>query len=300
MSEEKQQNLDEVAGFGAINWDIICRANRLANRGEEIELKAIHESPGGSAANTISWMSQHINKPSYIGAIGDDSRGKLIIEKMESNGIDTKHILKKRNYSTGTAISILDKENERTLYTYGGAGSSLGKKEIQRKVFEKFDLIHTSSFLSKELLEIQKEISKLNNVFSFAPGLLCKKHELSDLKPILVNTDLLFINKSELMDLTKKQDVREGMKKLKNIGVSEISATLGSNGSISYDGTQFAKTPAEDVDVIDTTGAGDAYCAGYLLGYIKKLELSDRAQKGTDMAKRCVKKFGGGNYGHSP
>lgn len=296
MSEEKQQNSVKVTGFGALNWDIICQAPQLAKEGQEIELKDINEAPGGSAANTISWLADELKELNYVGAVGNDIRGETILEKMNKKGINTSNILIEENYSTGTAISILDKEKERTLYTYGGAGSKFDSKKIDLKLFKKTDLIHTSSFLSKNLLDVQKKISKLDNIFSFAPGLLCRKLGLKKLKPILSNTDILFINKSELSELLGIKNIKKGIKDLKKIGVEEISVTLGSKGVLASNNQKTIKVEANKVEAVDTTGAGDAYSAGYLLGYIDNLNLYQKTKRGVDMAEKCIKKVGGSNY----
>ncbi|PTD93379.1 hypothetical protein C9439_08195 [archaeon SCG-AAA382B04] len=300
MSEEKPQNLDKVTGFGALNWDILCRTKRLAEQGEEISLKNIYEAPGGSAANTISWMADYLENLSYVGAVGEDSRGERITKKMRQKGIDTSNILIKDNDSTGTAISILDSDNERTLYTFGGAGSSFSKNEINFQHFKKSDLIHTSSFLSKHLLEVQKDISELNNVFSFAPGLLCKKFGLKDLKKILENTNILFINKLELSHLFGNKSIEKSIEKLIELGVGEVSITLGSNGVLVSDGSKLIKEKSRSEKVRDTTGAGDAYSAGYLVAYIDQKNLRKKAKMGVNVAKRCIKKLGGSDYGQSP
>lgn len=299
MLEEKQLNWGKVTGFGAINWDIIAKSTKYANKGEEVELKSIWEHPGGSAANTISWLSDYSSNLFYVGAVGDDERGKKILESMQEKGINTSSIIFDEKESTGTAISLLDEENERTLYTYGGAGSHIDPDEINSEIFEKSDLIHSSSFLSKELLELQKKISSLDADFSFSPGLLCNKIGFNSLKPILKNTDILFINESELKALFDHKTIEKGIQGLIDTGVGEVAVTLGGKGCIVADKEKTTKKEAKEVEVTDTTGAGDAFASGYLLGYLEDLELSKKGEYGIQLSAKCIQKLGGGNYSSS-
>ncbi len=130
--------------------------------------------------------------------------------------------------------------------------------------------------------------------------MLCRKNDFNELKDILCNTDILFLNKSELRELTKENNLKKGIKKIINCGTKDIAVTLGKEGCLVANETKTIKKEAKKAEVVDTTGAGDAFAAGYLISYIKNESLENRAEKGLDLAKRCVEKIGGSNYGQRP
>ncbi|WGI17340.1 carbohydrate kinase family protein [Methanonatronarchaeum sp. AMET-Sl] len=281
----------DVVGVGNLNLDRLLFTKQLAERGGESPITRIEESAGGSAYNTISWLSKSNLELGFIGAIGNDVESELVLKHLEKNGIDSTMVQRKKG-RTGTAISIVDSEGDRTLYTYGGVGSNIELEKIDPKYLSKPQLIHISSFLDEKGLKLTKNILKTENRYSYNPGPLCRQYGLKKLKPIINKIDILFLSKNELKYLVE-DEIDKAADKLLKTGVKNVVVTLGSQGAALYREDGNYKATANKVDVVDATGAGDAFAAGFIDGYLKNKNPETCLKQGNQMASQCLKKIGG-------
>ncbi|OUJ19005.1 Sugar kinase ribokinase family [Methanonatronarchaeum thermophilum] len=281
----------DVVGIGNLNWDRLLFTDKLAERGGESPINQIEESAGGSAYNTISWLSKYNLQLGFIGAVGKDPEAKSIFKNLIENDIDHSQIQKKPG-RTGCAYSIVDSDGDRTLYTYGGVGSHIDYNKINQKYLTKPKLIHISSFLDQKGHKFTKKILETDNQFSYNPGPLCREQGLEKLKPILKKINILFLSKKELEDLTGDKTNKAHQKLLK-IGVEKVVVTLGSQGSTVHTRQKSYKAPAKDIKIVDATGAGDAFAAGYIKAYINNKNPEKCLKEGNKIAAECLQKTGG-------
>ncbi|MBN2014898.1 MAG: carbohydrate kinase family protein [Candidatus Altiarchaeota archaeon] len=283
----------DVIGFGALNLDRLYRVKDLAKEGEHQEILDFEELPGGSAANTIAGLARLGLRTGFIGALGDDPEGRIMLEDFKDYGVNTRgiSILKGR---TGFIIGFVDSRGERTLYPYPGANSMLEFKEELLEYAKNTGYLHLSSFVDDRQFGLQKKIVNLlpkKVEISLSPGILYSRKGLSPMLPILKRSSIVFLNESEIRVMTG-EDYRNGSKTLIEKGVKRVAVTLGDKGCYLRDQDGEHKVKAAGVRVVDTTGAGDAFSAGFIYGLISGKSTHESGILGNRMAARCIQKLG--------
>jgi len=284
----------DIIGFGALNFDKLYKVKKIANEGEHAPIESVFESPGGSAANTIIALGKLNLKTGFIGAVGEDTEGKKILENFRKFNVDTNGIISLREKKTGIVIGFVDKKGERTLYPYPGANNFLSRKNISFVYIKKSNFLHLSSFVDKKQFNLQKFVVK--KVYpkvriSFSPGDLYSKKGLEELLPIIRRSEILFLNSSETKILTGKNYI-QGAKILNEKGAKIVVITLGKNGCYIRTEDFSVSLPAFKTKVVDTTGAGDAFAAGFLYGFLREQTLEKCGKIGNFLASKCIEKFG--------
>ena len=284
----------EVIGFGALNYDVLCTVDRIGKAGEEIGVREIIESPGGSAANTIIGLARLGIRTGFIGRIGNDREGEVIYNNFENERVDTTGITITRG-RTGTVLGLVNANGERTLYPYPGVNNNLRFADINIGYARKTKFLHMTSFIKKEQINAQKSLIKElseETKISFAPGMLYAERGLKELRPIIEKSYVIFLNRNEIKILTD-YDYDEGSKILIEEGAKIVIVTSESKGCfIRADSELFLVAAHSTERVADSTGAGDAFAAGFLYGLIKKRNLRFCGEMGNMIASRCITKYG--------
>jgi len=283
----------EVIGFGALNVDHLFRVDRILSD-SEAQVKGRERAPGGSAANTIYGLAKLGIRAGFIGAVGDDEGGRLLMESFRSVGVDTSRIRVKEGVGTGSALCFIS-EGKRAIYVEPGANSLIRKEDLDLDYASKAKMIHLSSFVDDEQLLLQKEfVAALPKSvkISFAPGTIYAHKGLDAIRPILERAQIVFLNSEELKLITGA-DLEEGARELRACGSGIVAVTLGEEGSYlaAEEGT-FLVEPVRADKVMDPTGAGDAYAAGLLYGLLMGKDLRESARLGHLVASLCISQMG--------
>ncbi len=285
----------DVVGLGALNLDELYLVERLLND-DEGQVAFAGASPGGSAANTIYALAKLGVHTGFLGAVGDDEAGEILLESFASVGVDTSRIVIKTQAKTGRTLGFVDAQGGRTLYVEPGANSLLHRSDIDFSYAGRARVVHLSSFVDAEQCALQREaVSTLPSrcLVSFAPGALLARRGLRALRPILKRTLVLFVNRRELELLVATNDLAVGAQQLLKAGPQIVAVTLGAEGSYVTDGTQEHRLKAlRPKKIIDTTGAGDAFAAGFLYGLLQKKRLEECARLGVQVARYALTKLG--------
>lgn len=283
----------DVVGFGALNLDKLFKVNMIAKEEEEASVLDFKESAGGSAANTIVGLARLGRKTGFIGKIATDREGKILLDEFGKEGIDINGITVSKMGRSGTVMGYIDPKGDRALYVDPGVNDELELKDVNLDYLSGTQFLHFSSFVAEKPFNAQKRlISRLSNVKTcFDPGALYARKGLVALKPIIRRSYAVFPNKREIKLLTG-QDYREGTKTLLELGAELVAVKLGKNGCYVSNGNESYMIEAYRVEVVDTTGAGDAFCAGFIYGLIKKKDLFECGKLGNLVASHCVVKIG--------
>ncbi|MCL2679715.1 MAG: carbohydrate kinase family protein [Dehalococcoidia bacterium] len=268
----------KVVGLGALNVDRILLTSRILADGET----AVEDAgvfPGGSAANTIYGLARLNIATGFCGAVGADAEGRLLLRSFKKAGVDTRIIVKK-GATSGTVFGV-STPRRRALYVLPGANAALTASDIDMDYVNNADYLHISSFVDDAQFELSQGILKKlapQVKMSFAPGALYAARGMAALRTFLKCTEVLFINRSELETLTS-EDFRAGCAACIRAGCRSVAVTLGAG--FKHDGQKMVAYVrdettewyidggrADRLDVADTTGAGDAFAAGYLFGRI--------------------------------
>lgn len=281
----------DIVGIGALNYDKLYMVDNIAGGGDEELAHSVTEAPGGSAANTIAALSRLGISTGFIGTVGTDKEGDFILDHMKQEGVDTSAIKKIRG-ATGTVIGFVDSKGERALYAYPGVNNALEISEKQVEYAHSAKYLHLSSFAGDKPLEAQKKLLKTleGQRISFAPGMLYAE-KMQNIRPLIEESSILFLNMKETQQLTKL-NYRDGAKKLLKIGAQTVAITLGSEGCYVAKEERTHRVKAYPTKVVDTTGAGDAFAAGFLYGRIKEKNIQICAKIGNWVASKCITKPG--------
>lgn len=281
----------DVICFGALNVDRLYRVNRIAGRDEESFIIDFKEAPGGSAANTAVGLARLGLKTGFIGKVSDNREGKLLLNDFKRQNVDVDGIIVSKEGRSGVAMGYVDTKGDRALYIDPGVNDSLELKEIDLKYADNTAFLHLTSFIGEKPFKAQKELVRgLRDVrISFDPGELYARKGLTVLKLMIERSFVMLPSENELKLLTgKKYD--EGSKILMKKGVSIVAVKLGERGCYVTDGKESYLVEPYKVKVVDTTGAGDAFCAGFLYGLIKNKDLYECGRFGNFVASRCIEK----------
>ncbi|MDH5663447.1 MAG: carbohydrate kinase family protein [Candidatus Bathyarchaeota archaeon] len=283
----------DVIGFGALNVDKLYKVNMIAREEEEGFVTGFKEAPGGSAANTIVGLARLELKTGFIGKVAEDREGELLLNDFRKENVDTSGIIISRKGRSGVVMGYIDGKGERALYVDPGVNDWLEFKEINLDYATNTEFLHLTSFVGEKPFEAQKELIKqLSDVkISFDPGALYARKSLTSLKPIIKRSFVMLPNENEIRLLTGK-DYEMGSKTLIKEGVRLVAVKLGERGCYVTDGKERHLVEPYEKKLVDTTGAGDAFCAGFLYGLIKGRDLYECGRLGNFVAARCIQKVG--------
>jgi ribokinase len=293
-----------VVGLGALNMDNIYQVERILEDGETVTRESA-SFPGGSAANTIYGLAKLGVSTGFIGAVGNDTAGRALLRDFHRVSVDTSQIRIKQEAKTGSTLCLSDKLNSRSIYLTPGANSRLAPEDLDLDYINQAAMLHVSSFVDDMQFQILLELmEKLGSSvqLSFSPGALYAARGLQALQPVLARTDIIFINKSEIRQLTG-EDFKAGAQICLNQGCRLVVVTLGKGANLKA-GTavSYIKTADSEYMVMssqpdtkpasDTTGAGDAFATGSLYGLLNGKNLEECGRFGDIVARFSIAQIG--------
>ncbi|MEM1586326.1 MAG: carbohydrate kinase family protein [Candidatus Bathyarchaeia archaeon] len=285
----------EVICFGALNMDKLYKVDRLAGADEESIIVDFREAPGGSAANTAVGLARLGVKVGYVGKVAEDREGKLLLKSFIDEGVDVGGVVVSKSSRSGTVIGFVDKKGNRALYLDPGVNNTLEYNEVNLGYVKGAKILHLTSFAGETPFEAQKNL--LENLprdikVTLDPGAIYARKGLRGLRPIIKECYALLPNESEVRLLTGEDDYRRGAEILLEEGVKIVAVKLGDRGCYVTNGLESHLLEPFKVEVVDTTGAGDAFCAGFIYGLLKGKSLKECGILGNFVASRCLIKMG--------
>ena len=283
----------DVIGFGALNLDKLFKVNMIAKEDEEASVTDFKRSGGGSAANTIVGLAKLGLKTGFVGKVASDTEGEFLLADLRKEGVNTDGITVAENGRSGTVMGFIDIKGDRALYVDPGVNDHLDFHEINLNYVVDTKFIHLSSFVAQLPFNAQKKL--INNLSTmkvcFDPGAIYARKGLNANKPIIRRSYAMFPNEMEVNQLTG-EDYQEGAKTFLELGAELIAVKLGKRGCYITDGKENHLIEAYNVDAVDTTGAGDAFNAGFIYGLINGKDLYKCGMLGNFVASRCVSAIG--------
>ena len=251
------------------------------------------QASGGSAANTIHGLASLGVETSYIGKIGNDELGDFFMNDLITSHI--KPLLKRSSTETGVASALITPDSERTFGTYLGAAVEVNASDLDQTLFNGHTFLHIEGYLvvNAELIEAALKMAKAKNmtVSLDLASFNVVEANLEFLKEITKKyVDVVFANEEEAKSFTGKapEAALDEIAKLCNIAVVKI----GKNGSLIKQGRDAYSVGAIQSKVIDTTGAGDLYAAGFIYGLIKGISLPQCGHIGALLAGKVIEVVG--------
>ncbi|MGC9516110.1 MAG: carbohydrate kinase family protein [Methanomicrobiales archaeon] len=286
----------DIIGFGALNVDKLFTVNHIAGPDEESYIEKYSESCGGSAANTIISLSRLKIKTGFLGKIGPDQEGQMLYNNLIKEGVDTRGLITSSEGLSGKVMGFVDKSGHRALYVDPGVNDQISYDEIELEYVSNSRILHLTSFVG-ESINAQKELlNELDHsmVVSFDPGRIYVEKGMEYIINILERTNILLINQPELKHLigTKYKTIEQSAKYLMDCGIDIIVVKLGKQGCyLVQDEEEYFIDPFQ-VNCLDTTGAGDAFNAGFIYSYLSNKSLEESGVIGNFVASCCIQKEG--------
>jgi ribokinase len=286
----------DVIGFGALNIDKLYNVNKITHEDEEAFITDFNQFCGGSAANTVIGLSRLQMKTGFIGKVANDADGNLLLKNLQKEGVNFDGVIISSNGRSGNVLGFVDKAGQRALYVDPGVNDLIEYNELQMEYINSSTILHLTSFVGSSYKAQEKVLKEIEEdiIVSLDPGRIYAERGLSFLKNILNRTDIILINEEELKHLTgnKYKTYKEGAEFLLKYGIDNVVIKRGDKGSYMTDGNEsYDKLPFE-VKCVDTTGAGDAFNAGFLYGFFKNKDMDESGELGNFTASCCIQEQG--------
>jgi fructokinase len=255
---------------------------------------------GGSVANTMAGIAYLGGHPSFIGKINSDEFGKIYKENLEKINVNFPYSERDENLSTGGSIIFITPDSERTMCTYLGISSQLAKKDINEDYIKDYEIIFLEGYLwdkgmSEEMFKHVISLAKKNNIkiaMSLSDIFCVTRHREDFFKLLKNHLNILIGNENEINELMQKKNLLDSMNELKNIN-KLIIITRSENGSVAILNNEIIKCESVKVEkVLDLTGAGDLFAAGFLKEYLDKSNIKKCLQTGSKLAAKIIQKIG--------
>ena len=301
----------KILGIGNAIVDVICKVddnfiikNNLTKSTMKLffdenefknlltDLKIEKTISGGSVANSIVGLSQLGDKAGFIGKISDDEFGTKYEEGLKKESVEYFYTKKREELPTGTCLILVTPDSERTMCTFLGTAGKINENDVSSDAIRKSEIIFLEGYLWDEgepKKAFNKAINNANKVAMSLSDLFCvDRHKPHFLNLVKNKLDIIFANEQEITSLIEAKDFNEVINFSKQLN-KLVVITRGEKGAVAIKGEEVIETKIQkNLKVLDLTGAGDLFAAGFLHGHINKLSIKESLEKGTEMASKVI------------
>ena len=305
----------KILGIGNAIVDVICKVddNLITQNGltkstmklifDENEFKKLLSNlkiektvSGGSVANSIVGISQLGNKVGFIGKVSDDDLGSKYEEGLKKENVEYFYSKKKEELPTGTCLILVTPDSERTMCTFLGTAGKINENDVSSDAIKNSEIIFLEGYLWDEgepKKAFDKAINSANKVaMSLSDQFCVDRHKPHFLDLVKNKLDITFANEQEITSLIDAKNFEEVINFSKKLG-KLIVLTRGENGAIAIKGDEVVESEAQkNLKIVDLTGAGDLFAAGFLHGHVNNLSIKESLEKGTEMSSKVIQQIG--------
>ena len=305
----------KILGLGNAIVDVICKVDdefisknnltkstmKLIFDKNEFEnllsnLKIEKTVSGGSVANSIVGLSQLGNKVGFIGKVNDDELGKKYEEGLLKEKVSYFYSKKKEELPTGTCLILVTPDSERTMCTFLGTAGKINENDVDVDAINKSEIIFLEGYLWDEgdpKKAFEKAITNANKVaMSLSDQFCVDGHKPHFLELVKHKLDITFANEQEIMSLIDAKDFNEVIDFAKSLG-KLLVITRGEKGAIAINSSEVSECGIKQgLNIVDLTGAGDLFAAGFLHGFVNDMSLRESLEKGTEMSSKVIQQIG--------
>ena len=304
----------KVLGIGNAIVDVICKVEEIflsKNNLTKSTMKLVDEAEfkkllsnlkieettaGGSVANSIVGLSQFGNKVGFIGKVNEDDLGNKYEESLKKEKVEYFYSKKKEELPTGTCLILITPDSERTMCTFLGTAGKINENDVDLNAVKNSELTFLEGYLwdegdPKKAFDIA--IQNSNKVAMSLSDLFCvERHKPHFLDLVKNKLNITFANEQEILSLIDAKNFDDVISFGKQLG-RLLVITRGEKGSIAIQKNEvFECDSQKNLKIVDLTGAGDLFAAGFLHGHINNLSIKEGLQKGTEMASKIIQKIG--------
>lgn len=264
--------------IGDINLDLLVRVKRFPGVDDEVEAQAMTSYAGGDAANVAAQAARLGMRTAIIASVGNDDAGRVMKLELQRLGVDVSAVQTSSKQNTGRVIAVVREDGQRNLITYRGANTDLVLTDAHRVFLDAALVIHLSDPLPQVVSTLPGLLKDAEKEISLDPGAITATRGLDALMPILGLTKYFFCNENELKLLTGAESPEKGAEIILNSGPDFVFLKRGSEGCWIFTPSGQISVRGFDVDVVDTTGSGDAFDAGMLYALTQNMPLQMAAR----------------------
>ena len=305
----------KILGIGNAIVDVICKVddsfieqNNLTKSTMKLifdekefkqlltNLKIEKTVSGGSIANSIVGLSQLGEQVGFIGKVSDDDFGDKYEEGLKKEKVSYFYSKKKEELPTGTCLILITPDSERTMCTFLGTAGKINENDVSSDAIKKSEIVFLEGYLwdeGKPKKAFDKAINNASKVAMSLSDLFCvDRHKPHFLDLVKNKIDITFANEQEMTSLINAKNFDEVINFSKKIN-KLVVVTRGEKGAVAINGEEiFESDIQQNLKIVDLTGAGDLFAAGFLHGYINKLSTKECLEKGTEMSSRVIQQIG--------
>ena len=305
----------KILGIGNAIVDVICKVdeNFIDQNGltkstmklifDESEFKNLLNNlkiektvSGGSVANSIVGIAQLGNKVGFIGKVSDDDFGSKYEEGLKKENVEYFYSKKKEELPTGTCLILVTPDSERTMCTFLGTAGKINENDVNSDAIRKSEIIFLEGYLWDEgepKKAFDKAISNAKKVaMSLSDQFCVDRHKPHFLELVKNKLDVTFANEQEISSLIEAKNFEEVVNFSKQLN-KLIVITRGEKGAIAIKGENIIECGVnKNLKIVDLTGAGDLFAAGFLHGYVNNLSIEESLNKGTEMSSKVIQQIG--------
>jgi len=305
----------KILGIGNAIVDVICKVddifiqkNNLSKSTmklffDENEFKNLLENlkiektvSGGSVANSIVGLSQLGNKVGFIGKVSDDDFGRKYEMGLKKENVEYFYSKKKEELPTGMCLILVTPDSERTMCTFLGTAGKINENDVSSDAIKKSEIIFLEGYLWDEgepKKAFDKAINNSKKVAMSLSDLFCvERHKPHFLNLVKNKLDITFANEQEITSLIEAKNFDEIINFSRELN-KLVVVTRGKKGSIAINGDEITECASQNnLKIVDLTGAGDLFAAGFLHGFINKFSIKECLEKGTEMSSKIIQQFG--------
>ena len=305
----------KILGIGNAIVDVICKVeddfitkNNLTKSTMKLifddkefkdllsNLKIEKTVSGGSVANSIVGLSQLGNKVGFIGKVNDDDLGSKYEDGLKQEKVEYFYSKKKEELPTGTCLILVTPDSERTMCTFLGTAGKINENDVSSDAIKQSETILLEGYLWDEgepKKAFEKAIHSAKKVaMSLSDQFCVDRHKPHFLDLVKNKLDITFANEQEIMSLIDAKSFDEVISFSKSLG-KIIVLTRGEKGAVAINGDEVVECGIkQDLKIVDLTGAGDLFAAGFLHGHINNMSLKESLDKGTEMSSKVIQQIG--------
>ncbi len=305
----------KILGIGNAIVDVICKVNdsfieknnltkstmKLFFDENEFKnlltnLKIEKTVSGGSVANSIVGLSQLGDQVGFIGKVSKDDFGSKYEEGLKKENVEYFYSKKREVLPTGTCLILVTPDSERTMCTFLGTAGKINENDVSSEAIKKSEIIFLEGYLWDEgepKKAFDKAINNANKVAMSLSDLFCvDRHKPHFLNLVKNKLDITFANEQEITSLIKAKNFNEVINFSKQLN-KLVVVTRSEKGAVAINGEEiFESDIQKNLKIVDLTGAGDLFAAGFLHGYINKLSTKECLEKGTEMSSKVIQQIG--------
>lgn len=252
------------------------------------------KATGGSAGNAMLALANLGAHPAFVGRVGDDEMGRFFSDNCDTSGIEAR--LMKQGGATGVANTFITPDAERTFATYLGVAGQMAPEDIRRELFQGYDILHIEGYLVQDcrliqrICEVAKQLGMTTSIDLASYNVVSSNRSL--LRELVAEyIDIVFANEEESAAFTQGKQPEDALREIAGMARWAV-VKVGKHGSLGmYDG-RMARVPAKQVDVVDTTAAGDFFAGGFLYALSQGAGLEQCLRMGSLLSQHIIQIVG--------